>query len=299
MGLIQFLRDLWRACLAAVFGGKPWEPGPLDILVVRAGSFLDAVLAPLRRLIERHGEPIFRGGFLLLLAGTLAASIGATAHFANGRHTASRASPGPGTPRRDPEVVQKELEEFVLANNFPKARERLAELKPVWARDARYYQAEGALHMVDGRNYTKARESFLDALELSPNDLELLFDLAEADFASGNYSQAETGYKKLKYALKENEIIPFRLYLCALQQGNRPEAESRIGASDLAFHSPSWFYIRAVEAFRTGQIPDAESLLHAARLMHGSKLRAFDQTLRDLGLATSERNARNDGRETR
>jgi tetratricopeptide (TPR) repeat protein len=184
----------------------------------------------------------------------------------------------------EPEVAQQLLAANLSSKNYPAAWKNLEELRLVWKNDARLYQAEGALHMVDTRDYSLARESFQKALEISPRDPVLNFNLAEAEFNLGNYKKASELYKTVFPDLKDNELIPFRLYVCERIGGESEKAEKLYQKFEPRFQSPSWFYIRIFDAIKEGNMNEVESLRKAAKILHGDKVNVFEKTLQNLEL---------------
>ena len=68
-----------------------------------------------------------------------------------------------------------------------------------------------------------ATKELKDALELSPNNIELLFQLAEIKKKSGDYKQALDLYKRILTISPNNEKADkeyFRLRLMLLEKGN-------------------------------------------------------------------------------
>lgn len=286
--MLELLAEKWsevRAVLARLFRDRnPWEKGLAahwrEAVALRAEAWLDFGF----EFFERHRNPISWTFCGLLLTGTLTASTLITFPLLRG----TRENPGklPVEKRPpDPFQVQKQLEAAILRSDFPLARQKLDILRTVWAGDARLHQAEGALNMVDGENFAAAREQFLAALTLRPGDPELLFNLAEAEFALGEYERADVLYRRLNGDQLRGDLIRFRRYLCSRMLGQRPEAALVKENASQSFQSPAWFYIEAVEAHWHGEPARVRKLVDAAQLMHGDKTKIFDRTLARLAMA--------------
>lgn len=281
--MAERIGDLVAALTRLTRGRNPWEKGPVARLLEPIGERISHFTGQVADAITVYHRPLSWAFCTILLGSTVAASVLISTSFLGWReeistqtHLQKRAP--------DPAQIQKQLEAAILSGDFPQARLRLEELSAIWPNDARMYQAKGALLMVDERDFATAREEFLKALELRPNDTELLFNLAEAEFNLGRYKEAESHYERLAFGQSRGDLIRFRLYLCALQQGKQEKAASVAESASVSFQSPAWFFIKSVEARRRGNALEARKLIESARLMHGDRTRIFDQTLTRLNL---------------
>jgi hypothetical protein len=265
-------------------GRNPWERGTIARLSEVVTCHLEAWLDFGYQVLERHRTSISWAFCCVMLAGTTATSALITLPLLR---TALDQPEPPRVKKRpvDPLQIQKQLEAAILQADFPLARQKLEILRTVWAGDAKLHQAEGALLMVEGENFSAAREQFLAALALRPGDPELLFNLAEAEFALGNYETADAVYRRLKADQLRGELIRFRRFLCARMQGHIQKAALVKENASVSFQSPAWFYIEAAEAHWHGEAARVSKLVDTARLMHGDKTKIFDRTLVRLGIA--------------
>ncbi len=84
---------------------------------------------------------------------------------------------------------------FVDAQSFYRQKrifecmQAIAEASAIFKHDARLWNLEGSCY-VQIRNFTKAKASFQKAVELSPKQPSLLFNMAEMDFVSKDWSAA-------------------------------------------------------------------------------------------------------------
>jgi len=264
---------------------KPWEKKPFLLSMQEpVDSFFNKIsssLSDFDHWLQRFNS-IFAKILIVPLFAICAGGIGALVYSLMGSHTI--AMDPLLSESVDPQVIQQDLSRYLADGNYAAAWDKLEALRAVWSQDARLYQAEGALHMVDTKDFERARASFTEALKYAPGDAVLTFHLAEAEFAMGNYDAASRLYSSVRYDLKDNDLILFRLFLCKSLIDSPLEASAISEKHSPAFHSPSWFYIRIYQAFKSGNMDEGTRLLESAKTMYGEKTRIFDQTLADLGV---------------
>lgn len=244
-----------------------WGGGELRFQVTRAEDPAASDVAS-----KNTAEHLRLGGMILaMFLAILAAGVLVLIVFTGGKS------------RVGEDVRQKELAEQIVTSRFSDAWRTLESLRESWSNDPRLYQAEGALQMLDRRDYERAAELFRAALALDPDNAELTFYLAEALFAAKRYGEAERLYQAVSRNWKDNEILPYRFFLCAALLGDSERALAIIEKSEASYQSPSWFYIRATDAFWRGDPGTARQLVESARVLHREKARMFDLTLAELG----------------
>ncbi len=194
----------------------------------------------------------------------------------------SSAAPAP-QPARDARQLAQEASRLIAAKDFAAARAIAGELRQLDPDNANAFVIEGTI-LAEEKNYPAAREAFAHAVDLAPGSSSARFNLAEIDFVSGRYAEAEQSYAALKWKMSGNPVIPFRLYLCAHLLGRREDARAFLDDPAVIDRSAEWYFIRGVEALVDGKRDEAQKLFTQSRLMHGRKAVAYDRTLERLGL---------------
>lgn len=181
-----------------------------------------------------------------------------------------------------PKILLQEAISLMNDEKYDEAMKKVAEAKAVSQNEFQAYQIEGSIFAVK-KDFTAARQSFQKAFNLRPNSPSVRFNLAELEFSTGNYAEAESTYRALARVMPENKILPFRLYLCCLMQQRHGDAlEIAAGTRP---QSLEWFYIQAVESFKAGKKGEARKLLRTARILYEKDTKPYDQTLNRLKLA--------------
>ncbi len=176
-----------------------------------------------------------------------------------------------------------QLTALISARNFAEARAMAMELEAYDPDDIRLLVAKGVLASAQGDSQT-ARALFGRADKLAPGNLPVIVNMAENEFVTGHYKEAEVQYRRILAEQPKNLRAIFRLYLCARLQQEPGDAARYFDLAAPSANSLEWFYIRAADALFEGRTEEGRGYLDKARALFGDKTAPYDKTLVRLGL---------------
>lgn len=118
---------------------------------------------------------------------------------------------------------------------------------------------------------------------LTPAELELKSRLAEAEFDSRNYAEAEQCYRQIIHSTPRKPLAAYQIFTCMLMQGRRDEANLYITGIPQIENTPALHYAKATVAFLDGDADKARENLEIARSRFPRICPLYDPTLRKLG----------------
>ena len=123
---------------------------------------------------------------------------------------------------------------------------------------------------VEFRNFSKAMDDFKKADALMPNNPQIYFNIAELNFVTGNWQEAEANLTKVlkltpatmdKSTFQVNRLTEFKLLLAKLKLNKRAEAVSMATKYDYLDDSPYHYYAAAALLFDEGKDVEAEGVV--------------------------------------
>ena len=116
------------------------------------------------------------------------------------------------------------------------------------------------------RNYDKATSIYQEALAKSPKNSSLRFNLAEIEFVSKNWQEAETQFMNLlesDYELSKTliHICEFKILLSKLKLGKVEEATKMSEKYDRWDDTPFFYFSKAAIFQYEGKTPEARKLI--------------------------------------
>jgi len=173
------------------------------------------------------------------------------------------------------------------------ALEKIDELDKIFPKHPAALNIKGACY-VEIRAFDKANAIFTEILRISPNNTNVLFNLAEVDFVTKNWISAETRFEKIIPLLPPANkamirLCEFKLLLCKLKLDKKDEAEALKNKHDEWDDSPFFYFSRAAIAYDTDDKIQAEKLLRNARYVwrNDAALAAWQDTLIEFGYIRS------------
>lgn len=243
----------------------------------------DASVWLLRRKISRvHRVYPARNiaAFYLLLAAVLCLALGRAAFLV-------RASSAPivslDGQKKNFDSEFSHLNALISARKFAEADDLARELETVDPDDIRLLTARGVLASAQGDSEA-ARRYFTKANTLVPGMVPIIVNLAENEFVTGRYREAEVHYRKILVEQPANLRAILRLYFCARLQQEPQDAARYLELTAPYPNSLEWFYIRAADALFEGRTEKGGELLEKARALFGDATAPYDKTLVRLGL---------------
>lgn len=139
------------------------------------------------------------------------------------------------------------------------------------------------------RDWPQAIASFQRAAQLQPDLPMVQFNLGEVFFLSRNYPEAEKKFRASLSYQPENELGYYKIFLCALFQGKKDEAESVAARLISNQGSPAGLYAQAARAFASGKKSEGMELVaQAFREFPPEKNAVFADSLVELGFLQGE-----------
>jgi tetratricopeptide (TPR) repeat protein len=171
--------------------------------------------------------------------------------------------------------------------------DEVAKAEAVFAKSPDLLNLKGSCY-VELRNFDRAIECFREALEVSPNNPSIEFNIAEVLFVTKEWQQAHDMFIEiLSKVPKENmalgRIIEFKILLCKKKLGQHEEAAKLAGKYDFFDDSPYHFYAQAALAYDAGDMVKAEEwIARANRVFQNPAILApWQDTLVEFGYIKS------------
>lgn len=171
--------------------------------------------------------------------------------------------------------------------------EKAGEAKAIFENDPELLTLLGACQ-VEFRNFDKAMEHFKKADELAPGLPTVLFNIAELNFVTKNWEEAEVTLKKVSDLTAPNvargdiqlpRLVEFKLLLTKLKLGKKEEAAKLAAKYDFLDDSPFPYYAQAALDFSEGRELDAEAAIaRAGRIFQNPQiLSPWQDTMVEFG----------------
>jgi tetratricopeptide (TPR) repeat protein len=149
---------------------------------------------------------------------------------------------------------------------------------------------------VEFRAFDKAMERFERANALSPNNSNILFNIAEIHFVKKEWKDAERYLERIfgmisgdKAQEQMSRLVEFKLMLCKIKLNDLATAQEIAGRHDHLDDSPFPYYAEAALAFQKGDDVEAEIALgRAGRIFQDPAMIApWQDTLMEFGYIKS------------
>lgn len=147
---------------------------------------------------------------------------------------------------------------------------------------------------VEIRAFSKADVIFKKILKISPENTNVLFNLAEIDFVTKKWTSAHKRFEELIPKLHKNQksmirLCEFKLLLCKLKLDKVTEAKSLMGKYDHWDDSPFYYYARGAVEYHEDKKIEAEKTLRGARFVwrNNQVLAPWQDTLIEFGYIRS------------
>lgn len=149
---------------------------------------------------------------------------------------------------------------------------------------------------VEFRDFEAAKASFSKALEISPDNATVKFNLAEIAFVSNDWDDAKKRFLNLLDNAQladglSKELVVFKLLICELKLNNREMAKEYAQRYTEEDDTPFFYLAKAIFEFEQGNESEAESWLGAANRVYGrsmsNSLTAFRDAMIESGYLKS------------
>lgn len=168
--------------------------------------------------------------------------------------------------------------------------EQIDTARKIFDRNSYVFNLVGSCY-VEFRDFDRAREFYLKALELSPNSTDILFNIAELDFVSKLWSTCLQRFQELiakipETGLQTRRLVEFKILLCYIATGKIEEAKAMADRYDpLRDDSPYYYYAQASLCFMNKDSLKAQEHLQRANRVFGNPALIFSwyDTLIEFG----------------
>jgi tetratricopeptide (TPR) repeat protein len=140
------------------------------------------------------------------------------------------------------------------------------------------------------RIFDKAGLAFNKALEISPNNLSVMFNVAECLFVSRKWQKSHDKFQELiklmpANAMAMSRLIEFKIFLSKKKLGLDQEAKILADKYDYQDDSPYYYYTKAALAFDKKELVEAEQwMARAARIFRDPQiLNPWHDTMMEYG----------------
>ncbi|MDB4370178.1 hypothetical protein N9Z23_02690 [Akkermansiaceae bacterium] len=175
--------------------------------------------------------------------------------------------------------------------------EAVAELEAIYAKNPSSLTLKGACY-VEFRAFDKARMCFAKALNASPENFNVRFNIAEIEFVTKNYEKSLMILEQLLEKAGDNKststmtpLIKFKILLCKIKTGDLSGAEAIVAETDFLDDSPLFYYGKAALEYAADNGAGAETwLARAGRIFRtgdGALLSPWQDTLIEFGYIKS------------
>ena len=160
---------------------------------------------------------------------------------------------------------------------------KLDEAEKIDPKRPEIYNIRGAIYLAAPvRDVAKAREQFVKARDLQPDAMPPQFNLAETDFVSTKWEEAEKSFAALldkfpKLPLGVRHLVIFKVLLCKVKQNKIAEAE-KVLAEHFTFmdDTPAYYFSKSVIALQKKEEKTGNDWLTKAQVIFkGSDTSAY------------------------
>ena len=185
--------------------------------------------------------------------------------------------------QQDLRELQNETARLMADNRLDEAQKNLDALDKLAPDTFIVLSHHGAMHMLR-KSYPAARTAFAKALEVKPDSYVTRYNLAEVEFLAKNYPEAERIFGQTHELNRGDEIILFRLALCAVLQNSGERFDRYLKEFPPEGRSPARQYAVAARLLQDKKTGEANRLIQQARIIFGDQTKFYDTTFREMGL---------------
>jgi len=200
--------------------------------------------------------------------------------------TKPRLQPAPLAKAQGPQdlrELQNETARLLADNRLDEAQKNLDALDKLAPGTFIVLSHHGAMHMLR-KNYPAARAAYSRALEIKPDNYVTRYNIAESEFLTKNYPEAERLFGQMREMNRGDEIILFRLALCAALQDSGERFDRYLKEFPPEGRSPARQYAVAARLLQEKKTGEANRLIQQARIIFGDQTKFYDTTFREMGL---------------
>ena len=184
-------------------------------------------------------------------------SISLLALLSGIEHGAAQAPDAPAaeTPADKLKALVHEAQVLQQRKRFLDALTKLEEAEKIDPKRAEIYNVRGAVYLSQQmRDFDRARIEFKKALEIEPEAMAAMFNLAEADYVQGHFADGEKGFANLlvkfpKLLTPVRHLVMFKQIICMIKQDKVEDAQKLMDANfTFMDDSPAYYFSKAAMA---------------------------------------------------
>ncbi len=171
--------------------------------------------------------------------------------------------------------------------------EALAEAHKIYSKNPETLNLQGACY-VEFRNFKKARSIFAKAKKQTPDNPNVLFNIAEIEFVTQNWQKSHDLLVKLAPNFEEGNssmhaLVKFKILLCKLKLGDKEGALEILKDTTFLDDTPLFYYGKGAIAYSEESAVDAEVWLARANRIfpQPSQIAPWQDTLIEFGYIKS------------
>ncbi len=264
----------------------PGTPAAKKSATKKIARFLGAALVAVIPLLQYASHPKRKKAFVLAAAVIVFTSLafGVALYISMPKTTmALQDLKDPTIPQEV--TIKKLMEETAVLmgqSKFPQAEANVEELFKLKPDNASIHTLSGALKSLQ-KDHDGARVDYQTALKLNPKSFSASFNLAEIEFVTANYEAAQEQFQTLLNARPTDEVLLFRVYICALKRNEPKVAAETLEKFPPVGKTPARQYAEAVRLYSENKAGEARKLVASAKVLYPEKTKFFDSSLSLLG----------------
>lgn len=145
--------------------------------------------------------------------------------------------------------------------------------------------------------YNLAVADFRKIIEINPEYPSGHFNLGEAYFQAGQYTEAKHAFRRYLQTKgnERNALARFKVFLCDLMSGNDAAVQQQLANLKPTISHPLEYYCRAAVQYHAGKQEEGESYVNSALKIYSPAINfLFLESFRKLGFIKQEQMARVD-----
>ncbi|HSI83106.1 MAG: tetratricopeptide repeat protein [Candidatus Methylacidiphilales bacterium] len=169
------------------------------------------------------------------------------------------------------------------AGDFDAALRYLGEADTLKPRDLNVYTMRATCYLKK-KQYAQAEEWYRKALDIDPAAQAPRFSLAETLFLQKKYTRARVRFDGLLKSDPGNDVLRYKVYLCALCSREVKEADAIRKRFDIMAYTPVYHYAQAAWHFSRGESDEGHMWVNKAQeAYHPRDFIIFEDSLINLG----------------
>ncbi len=185
--------------------------------------------------------------------------------------------------------LYNEAQRLFVEKRVFETMDKLSSAEKIFIDSVELHNLRGSCY-VELRIFDKALISYEKAMQISPNNLSVKFNIAECLFVTQKWQESHDKFQELLKLLPSNSLemmrlVEFRVFLCKKKLGLDQEALIMVDKYDYQDDSPYYYYTRAALAFDKNDVAEAEKWMNRAAIIFRDPkiLSPWQDTMKEYG----------------